>query len=200
VGHHPFGPFGNCSTLSAVLADVAHRNAILIRTDTALRAVRASLEDVERFSEEYLAMPFGDVALPSDLMTWPADNDGAMSGSSGGKPGGVAVAKRRGPRTPDESWLDFLYADPERSGPPGPLPQSVVAAMEEELQELEEMFVRLGAQLYSHDLEEAHVLSSSLIITTHTFRAYVAQELSAARITLQCCRTTHRAPGTAPET
>ena len=25
VGHHPFGPFGNCSTLSAALADVVGR-------------------------------------------------------------------------------------------------------------------------------------------------------------------------------
>jgi len=49
--------------------------------------------------------------------------------------------------------------------------------------------------LYGHELEEAHVLSSSLLITTHTFRAYVAQELAAARHTLRCCRTQHRPPG-----
>jgi hypothetical protein len=196
---------GNCSTLSAALADAAHRNAILSRTDTALRAVRASLEDVESFSQEYLATPFGDMS--DELLLAGGGGEGGKDGGAGagGEGGGLkkegaaeaaaAAPARRGPSTPEQSWLDYLYLDPERSGLPGPLPQSVVAAMEEELKELEEMFVRLGAKLYNHDLEEAHVLSSSLIITTHTFRAYVAQELSAARATLRCCKTEHRAPG-----
>ena len=57
VGHHPFGPFTNCTTLSAALADVARRNAVLSRADTALRAVRRGLAETERFADEFLKPP-----------------------------------------------------------------------------------------------------------------------------------------------
>ena len=61
VGHHPFGPFTNCTTLSAALADVARRNAVLSRADTALRAVRRGLAETERFADEFLKPPLADV-------------------------------------------------------------------------------------------------------------------------------------------
>ena len=124
---------------SVRLYTVAHRNAILSRTDTALRAVRASLEDVETFSQEYLATPFGDV---SEDIVVPAVGGGVGKGVGGEAPSGeggaaMKVGARAGPSTPDVTWLDYMYDDTARSGLAGPLPQSVVAAMEEELKELE---------------------------------------------------------------
>lgn len=71
VGHHPFGPFSNCSKFSAVQLDTAQRNAIYSRVDTALRAVRESLADVEGFTSEYLESPFGGrLGLEFPELTW----------------------------------------------------------------------------------------------------------------------------------
>lgn len=43
-GHHPFGPFSNCTGLSDLLLDTSLRNAIFSRVDTAIRGVRDSVQ------------------------------------------------------------------------------------------------------------------------------------------------------------
>jgi len=71
AGHHPFGPFSNCSGFSELQLDVAQRNSVLTRVDTGLRTVRGALAEVEAFTSEYLSAPFGrrlGVELPED--TW----------------------------------------------------------------------------------------------------------------------------------
>ena len=174
VGHHPFGPFTNCATLSDALVDVARRNAIISRLDASMRAVRSALEDVEAFAEEYLSEPFGD------LGTAPAADSAASASSAASPPA------RREPRARANTWLDALYRDPDRANVP-PLPQSVVAAVEARMETFEDDFAAVGATLYSLDLERAHEMSTSLLVDARAFAAYVAEETSKARDDLSCC-------------
>ena len=181
VGHHPFGPFTNCSTLSAALADVARRNAVLSRADTALRAVRGGLAATERFADAFLKPPLADVfPFPRERRAASPDDVAPSAGT------------RDGPREPEQTWLDYLYADPDRAGVPGPLPQTVVAEMERDVERLEDAFVRLGDALYGGDLDAAHELSSQVLDAARAFEAYVAREVRAARDALGCCRTARR--------
>lgn len=181
VGHHPFGPFTNCTTLSAALADVARRNAVLSRADTALRAVRRGLAETERFADAFLKPPLADVfPFPRERRAAALD-DVAPS-----------AAARDGPREPEQTWLDYLYADPDRAGVPGPLPQTTVAEMERNVERLEDAFVRVGDAMYDGDLNAAHELSSAVLDDARAFEAYVTREVTAARDALGCCRTARR--------
>ena len=177
VGHHPFGPFSGCPTMSVALQDVAKRNAALTRVDTALRAVRAGIAEIEAFGDEFLASPFRSLS-------------GDASGDDDGR---VALKSSKG------TWLDYLYRDPKRSGPPGPLPQSVVARLEKELRGVETAFVDLGGKLYNHDLDEAHSASSTILIAAHAFEATARDEVARARTGLRCCRAEHSRPGASRE-
>ena len=107
---------------------------------------------------------------------------------------GVApsAATRDGPREPEQTWLDYLYADPDRAGVPGPLPQTTVAEMERNVERLEDAFVRVGDAMYDGDLNAAHELSSAVLDDARAFEAYVAREVTAARDALGCCRTARR--------
>ena len=180
VGHHPFGPFSGCPTMSVVLQDVAKRNAALTRVDTALRAVRAGIAEIEAFGDEFLASPFRSLSTDD---TAGDDDDGAH----------VVLKSSKG------TWLDYLYRDPKRVGPPGPLPQSVVAQLEKELRGVETAFVDLGGKLYNHDLDEAHSASSTILIAAHAFEARARDEVARARHGLRCCRAEHSRPGAARE-
>ena len=180
VGHHPFGPFSGCPTMSVVLQDVAKRNAALTRVDTALRAVRAGIAEIEAFGDEFLASPFRSLSTDD---TAGDDDDGAH----------VVLKSSKG------TWLDYLYRDPKRVGPPGPLPQSVVAQLEKELRGVETAFVDLGGKLYNHDLDEAHSASSTILIAAHAFEAKARDEVARARHGLRCCRAEHSRPGAARE-
>jgi hypothetical protein len=180
VGHHPFGPFSGCPTMSVVLQDVAKRNAALTRVDTALRAVRAGIAEIEAFGDEFLASPFRSLSADD---TAGDDDDGAH----------VVLKSSKG------TWLDYLYRDPKRVGPPGPLPQSVVAQLEKELRGVETAFVDLGGKLYNHDLDEAHSASSTILIAAHAFEARARDEVARARHGLRCCRAEHSRPGAARE-
>ena len=159
--------------MSVVLQDVAKRNAALTRVDTALRAVHAGIAEIEAFGDEFLASPFRSLS-------------GDASGDDDGR---VALKSSKG------TWLDYLYRDPKRSGPPGPLPQSVVARLEKELRGVETAFVDLGGKLYNHDLDEAHSASSTILIAAHAFEATARDEVARARTGLRCCRAEHSRPG-----
>jgi len=172
VGHHPFGPFAACPTMSVILQDVAKRNAAISRVDTALRSVRSGLGEIEAFGDEYLGSPFRSLVRDGDDV----DERVALKSSKG-------------------TWLDYLYRDPKRVGVPGPLPQSVVAQLEEELGVVERAFVDLGGRLYNHDLDEAHSMSSSILIAAHAFEQKARDEVSRARRSLRCCRAEHSRPG-----
>ena len=172
VGHHPFGPFAACPTMSVILQDVAKRNAAISRVDTALRSVRSGLGEIEAFGDEYLGSPFRSLVRDGDDV----DERVALKSSKG-------------------TWLDYLYRDPKRRGVPGPLPQSVVAQLEEELGVVERAFVDLGGRLYNHDLDEAHSMSSSILIAAHAFEQKARDEVSRARRSLRCCRAEHSRPG-----
>ncbi|KAA3481197.1 Capsid [Gossypium australe] len=60
VGCHPFGPFSNTSRISQMLQDVALRNMIYARVDSALRTIRDTSEAVQSFAAEYLKTPLGE--------------------------------------------------------------------------------------------------------------------------------------------
>ncbi|KAF7837703.1 Pleiotropic drug resistance protein 3 isoform D [Senna tora] len=60
TGCHPFGPFSNTSHISQMLHDVALRNTIYARVDSALRRIRETSESVQAFAAEYLKTPLGE--------------------------------------------------------------------------------------------------------------------------------------------
>lgn len=60
TGCHPFGPFSNTSQISQMLQDVALRNTIYARVDSALRRIRDTSEAVQTFASEYLKTPVGE--------------------------------------------------------------------------------------------------------------------------------------------
>ncbi|KAK2644328.1 hypothetical protein Ddye_019523 [Dipteronia dyeriana] len=60
TGCHPFGPFSNASQISQMLQDVALRNTIYARVDSALRRIRETSETVQAFAAEYLKTPLGE--------------------------------------------------------------------------------------------------------------------------------------------
>ncbi|KAI4334990.1 hypothetical protein L6164_013680 [Bauhinia variegata] len=60
TGCHPFGPFSNTSQISQMLHDVALRNTIYARVDSALRKIRETSETVQSFAAEYLKTPLGE--------------------------------------------------------------------------------------------------------------------------------------------
>ncbi|XP_022722292.1 uncharacterized protein LOC111279598 isoform X2 [Durio zibethinus] len=60
AGCHPFGPFSNTSQISRMLQDVALRNTIYARVDSALRTIRDTSEAVQSFAAEYLKTPLGE--------------------------------------------------------------------------------------------------------------------------------------------
>lgn len=60
TGCHPFGPFSNTSQISQMLQDVALRNTIYARVDSALHRIRDTTEAVEAFAADYLKTPLGE--------------------------------------------------------------------------------------------------------------------------------------------
>ncbi|KAM5568717.1 hypothetical protein ABKV19_016314 [Rosa sericea] len=60
AGCHPFGPFSNTSKVSQMLQDVALRNSIYARVDSALHKIRDTSEAVQTFAAEYLKTPLGE--------------------------------------------------------------------------------------------------------------------------------------------
>ncbi|XP_076960027.1 uncharacterized protein LOC143636270 [Bidens hawaiensis] len=60
AGCHPFGPFSNASKISQLLQDVALRNTIYARVDSALHRIRETSESVQAFAGEYLRTPLGE--------------------------------------------------------------------------------------------------------------------------------------------
>lgn len=60
TGCHPFGPFSNTTQVSQMLQDVALRNTIYARVDTALRRIRETSEAVQTFASEHLKTPLGE--------------------------------------------------------------------------------------------------------------------------------------------
>ncbi|KAK9933989.1 hypothetical protein M0R45_021157 [Rubus argutus] len=60
AGCHPFGPFSNTSKVSQMLQDVALRNSIYARVDSALHKIRDTSEAVQIFAAEYLKTPLVD--------------------------------------------------------------------------------------------------------------------------------------------
>ncbi|KAM4116599.1 hypothetical protein ACB094_02G062600 [Castanea mollissima] len=60
TGCHPFGPFSNTSQISQILQDVALRNRIYARVDSALHRIRETSDAVEVFAAEHLKTPLGE--------------------------------------------------------------------------------------------------------------------------------------------
>lgn len=60
TGCHPFGPFSNTSQVSQMLHDVAKRNTIYARVDSALHRIRDTSEAVQGFASDYLKTPLGE--------------------------------------------------------------------------------------------------------------------------------------------
>ncbi|KAK4737561.1 hypothetical protein R3W88_001258 [Solanum pinnatisectum] len=60
TGCHPFGPFSNTAQVSQLLKDVAQRNTIYARVDSALHRIRETSEAVQVFAAEHLKTPLGE--------------------------------------------------------------------------------------------------------------------------------------------
>jgi hypothetical protein len=60
TGCHPFGPFSDTSKMSQLLQDVALRNTIYARVDSALHRIRDTSQSVQAFAGEYLRTPLGE--------------------------------------------------------------------------------------------------------------------------------------------
>ncbi|KAE8076668.1 hypothetical protein FH972_015302 [Carpinus fangiana] len=60
AGCHPFGPFSNTSQISQMLQDVALRNSIYARVDSALHRIRDTSEAVEAFAADHLKTSLGE--------------------------------------------------------------------------------------------------------------------------------------------
>ncbi|KAL6519763.1 hypothetical protein OROMI_032657 [Orobanche minor] len=60
AGCHPFGPFSNTSRVSQLLRDVALRNTIYARVDSALHRIRDTSEAVQAFAAVYLKTSLGE--------------------------------------------------------------------------------------------------------------------------------------------
>ncbi|KAI3469273.1 hypothetical protein Pfo_025936 [Paulownia fortunei] len=60
AGCHPFGPFSNTSQISQMLRDVALRNTIYARVDSALHRIRDTSEAVQAFAAKHLKTPLGE--------------------------------------------------------------------------------------------------------------------------------------------
>ena len=83
------------------------------------------------------------------------------------------------------SAMDVRYHDPSRPDPP--LPHATLAAVERDLDSLEERFVTLAETLWSGDLGQAHRVSASLLTAAISFERYAIDELDAARSQFMCC-------------
>ena len=173
AGAHPFGPFAPPLRLamSRVLVAAAQRSAAIAKADAAAAKVSAALAHIEAFVDEHLRAPLGGRVGASEMDG--ADADGDV-----------------GARLP--SVIDALYHDPDRPDPP--LPHATVAAVERDLDSMEERFVALAETLWSRDLREAHAVSSALLTAASSFERYAADELEAARSLFQCCSLRRRQP------
>ncbi|KAL8484817.1 hypothetical protein ACS0TY_027201 [Phlomoides rotata] len=60
AGCHPFGPFSNTSQISQLLRDIALRNSVYARVDSALHRIRDTSEAVQVFAAEHLKTPLGE--------------------------------------------------------------------------------------------------------------------------------------------
>ncbi|KAJ7955248.1 Transmembrane protein [Quillaja saponaria] len=60
TGCLPFGPFSNISRINQLLYDVALRNTIYARVDSALHKIRETSEIIQAFTAEYLKTPLGE--------------------------------------------------------------------------------------------------------------------------------------------
>ncbi|CAI7880847.1 unnamed protein product [Closterium sp. NIES-54] len=175
VGHHPFGPVSNTSSLSALLKDSILMNAVYSRVDISLRSLHRCIQAIEDFSNTYLFAALGnEVHHPTHSDTHGSTNS---TGSSL-----KAILKA----------LESLYSDPARSSLP--IPHSVVERLTHSLKEADEHLSKLSSHLYEHELADAHHLSRSLLHFTHGFHHYVEEELSHAHEAMRCCRIEHRFP------
>ena len=166
AGAHPFGAFAPAAfhSVSKALVGAAQRGAALARADTAAAKVATALAHIEGFVDEHLRDPMGGRVTPAALDG--ADRDGDV-----------------GSRLP--SAIDALYHDPSRPDPP--LPHATLAAVERDLDSLEERFVTLAETLWSGDLGQAHRVSASLLTAAISFERYAIDELDAARSQFMCC-------------
>ncbi|GJP77636.1 hypothetical protein CLOP_g7994 [Closterium sp. NIES-67] len=172
VGHHPFGPVSNTSSLSALLQDTIRMNAVYSRIDITLRSLHRCIQAIEDFSNTYLFAALGNE------VHHPTHSDAHHNSTIGAK----AVLKA----------LESLYSDPSRSSLP--IPHSVVDRLTHSLKEAEDHLQKLSSHLYEHELADAHHLSRSLLHFTHGFHHYVEEELSHAHEAMRCCRIEHRFP------
>ena len=165
--------------LSAALADVARRNAVLSRADTALRAVRRARRG-RRFADDFSSLP-SPASFPFPVegrrRPWTALPRPPRRGT--------------GPENPNRrGWIICTRIGPR--GRSRTAPRATVAEMERNVERLEDAFVRVGDAMYDGDLNAAHELSSAVLDDARAFEAYVAREVTAARDALGCCRTARR--------
>ncbi|KAK3236360.1 hypothetical protein CYMTET_53494 [Cymbomonas tetramitiformis] len=164
VGHHPFGPMSNTSTMSLLLQDTARRNSIFSQVDSAVADMRAGLSLADDFADQYLQRPFGDrihESVHSEDSWWL-----------------------------DRVYHDPQRS---RSGR-NLLPHKIISRIQKDLAEMESQFVTLGSYIFYHRLEEAHLLSSNVLAAAHSFKEYVEQTLSFSREDMRCCKLEHKVP------
>jgi len=67
LGYSPFPPFSSSSTFSQVLVDMAVRNGVVWRLDSAVEAGRATLQTLDDFAGRYIFDSLGERLEPSQV-------------------------------------------------------------------------------------------------------------------------------------
>ncbi|CAI5467669.1 unnamed protein product [Closterium sp. Yama58-4] len=214
VGHHPFGPVSNTSSLSLLLRDSILMNAVYSRVDISLRSLHRCIQVIGLGGHHLLSLLLKDsilmnavysrvdISLRSLHRCIQAIEDFSntyLFAALGNEVYHPTHSDTHGSSNSTGSSLkavlkalESIYSDPARSSLP--IPHSVVERLTHSLKEAEEHLSKLSSHLYEHELADAHHLSRSLLHFTHGFHHYVEEELSHAHEAMRCCRIEHRFP------
>ena len=90
--------------------------------------------------------------------------------------------------TPEDGWLDFLF---ERRPEHSPLGLETVRRLRTEISRLDKLFSAQSGNLMLHTIAKAYTQSSSLLLTTSAFTAYVRDEIEAVKNHMKCFTQAH---------
>ncbi|KAM3338180.1 hypothetical protein P3S68_031397 [Capsicum galapagoense] len=184
TGCHPFGPFSNTSQVSQLLKDVALRNTIYARVDSALHRIRETSEVLFVIHHLFCSNLYLSVHLFSQAVQ-------AFAAEHLKTPLGEPVKGKKN-KTSTELWLEKFYK--KTTNLPEPFPHDLVDRLEKYLDSLEEQLVELSSLLYDHRLQEAHSNSSDILQSSIFTQQYVEHILASEREKMKCCSIEYKLP------
>jgi len=157
LGHHPYGPFSNISSVSQIFLDTIIRNAVISGINSAIVVVKEAVGQIDHFAKDYLVSPFGN------------DTSHAASASAW------------------KNWIDYLYHNPSVASTTSPIATTTVYQLHQELKHLETQLGHIASLLYNYRLEEAYKMTSLLRHKALAFKTHVDNEIDEAEMNLVCC-------------